>query len=92
MLATGTGTTVREFVVTAFDHAGCRWEDHVRTDPRFERPAEVHALIGDASKAHRMLGWKAQTHADRPRPDHGRRRPRPAVGLIPTPAHYCPER
>jgi GDPmannose 4,6-dehydratase len=64
VLATGTGTTVREFVETAFGHAGLDWQDHVRIDPRFERPAEVHALIGDSSKAHRVLGWKAQTHAD----------------------------
>ncbi len=64
VLATGTGTTVREFVETAFGHAGLSWEDHVRHDERFERPAEVHSLVGDASKAHRMLGWKAQTHAD----------------------------
>ncbi|WP_148573011.1 GDP-mannose 4,6-dehydratase [Nocardioides caldifontis] len=63
VLATGTGTTVREFVETAFDHAGLDWRDHVRVDERFQRPAEVHALIGDASKAHRVLGWKAQTHA-----------------------------
>jgi GDPmannose 4,6-dehydratase len=64
VLATGTGTTVREFVETAFTHAGLDWQEHVRVDERFERPAEVHALIGDASKAHRLLGWKAQTHAD----------------------------
>ena len=63
VLATGTGTTVREFVETAFSHVGLSWEDHVRTDPRFERPSEVHSLIGDSSKAHRLLGWKAQTHA-----------------------------
>jgi GDPmannose 4,6-dehydratase len=64
VLATGTGTTVREFVETAFEHAGLAWGDHVRHDPQLERPAEVHALVGDASKAHRLLGWKAQTHAD----------------------------
>ncbi len=64
VLATGTGTTVREFVETAFAHAGLTWTDHVRHDPRFERPAEVHALVGDAGKAHRLLGWKAQTRAD----------------------------
>ena len=64
VLATGSGTTVREFVETAFEHAGLTWTDHVRHDPRFERPAEVHALVGDAGKAHRLLGWKAQTHAD----------------------------
>ena len=64
VLATGTGTTVREFVETAFSHVGLDWQDHVTTDPRFERPSEVHALIGDASKAQRELGWKAQTHAE----------------------------
>ena len=64
VLATGTGTTVREFVETAFDHVGLDWTDHVRTDERYQRPAEVHALIGDSSKAHRVLGWKAQTHAE----------------------------
>ena len=64
VLATGTGRTVREFVETAFEHAGLSWTDHVRHDSRFERPAEVHALVGDASKAHRLLGWKAQTHAE----------------------------
>jgi GDPmannose 4,6-dehydratase len=64
VLATGTGTTVREFVETAFEHAGLTWTDHVRHDPQLERPAEVHALVGDAGKAHRLLGWKAQTHAE----------------------------
>ena len=63
VLATGTGTTVREFVETAFEHAGLTWTDHVRHDPRLERPAEVHALVGDPGKASRLLGWKAQTHA-----------------------------
>jgi len=64
VLATGTGTTVREFCETAFAHAGLNWEDHVRYDEQLERPSEVHALIGDASKAQSVLGWKAQTHAD----------------------------
>jgi GDPmannose 4,6-dehydratase len=64
VLATGTGTTVREFVETAFTHAGLDWREHVRLDDRYQRPAEVHALVGDAGKAHSLLGWKAQTHAD----------------------------
>ena len=37
--------------------------DHVRFDPRYQRPVESHPLVGDASKAHRVLGWKARTHA-----------------------------
>ena len=64
VLATGTGTTVRDFVDTAFSHAGLDWSRHVKQDPRYRRPAEVHALIGDSSKAHTALGWKAQTHAE----------------------------
>ena len=59
VLATGGNFTVRDFVVTAFEHAGLDWEKHVRFDERYLRPTEVDALIGDASKAERDLGWKA---------------------------------
>ncbi|VXB46939.1 GDP-mannose 4,6-dehydratase [Aeromicrobium sp. 9AM] len=61
VLATGTGTTVREFIEYSFAHAGLDWEQHVRYDERYERPTEVDALIGDPSKAHDLLGWKAET-------------------------------
>lgn len=63
VLATGVGTSVREFCSAAFSHAGLDWEDHVIHDSRFERPTEVDALIGDASKAKEMLGWSATTRA-----------------------------
>jgi GDPmannose 4,6-dehydratase len=63
VLATGTGYTVRDFAQFAFDHAGLDWEKHVRYDADYERPTEVDALIGDASKAEALLGWKAQTRA-----------------------------
>ena len=59
VLATGVGITVREFLETAFSHAGLNWEDHVRFDERYLRPTEVDALIGDPSKAEDKLGWKA---------------------------------
>ncbi|MFJ4044384.1 GDP-mannose 4,6-dehydratase [Microbacterium sp. NPDC089987] len=59
VLATGTGTTVREFLETAFSHAGLNWQDHVRFDERYLRPTEVDALIGDPRKAEEKLGWKA---------------------------------
>src|SRR5918997_5385572 len=51
----GTGTThsVRELVETAFGHVGLDWKKHVRTDPKFVRPAEVDLLQADASKARR---------------------------------------
>jgi GDPmannose 4,6-dehydratase len=63
VLATGQSCTVREFVVTAFEHAGLDWEKHVRFDERYLRPTEVDALIGDASKAERVLGWRPTVHA-----------------------------
>ncbi|WP_110208496.1 GDP-mannose 4,6-dehydratase [Nocardioides daejeonensis] len=63
VLATGVGHTVRDFCEAAFAHAGLNWQDHVRYNESFERPSEVDALIGDSSKAHDHLGWKAQTTA-----------------------------
>lgn len=59
VLATGVGITVREFLETAFSHAGLDWEEHVRFDERYLRPTEVDALIGDPTKAEEKLGWKA---------------------------------
>lgn len=59
VLATGAGYTVRDFLEVAFEHGGLKWEDHVHFDERYLRPSEVDSLIGDASKAHAKLGWKA---------------------------------
>ncbi|MFI5957956.1 GDP-mannose 4,6-dehydratase [Cryptosporangium sp. NPDC051539] len=61
VLATGHPATVRDFVSAAFSHAGLDWEKYVRHDSRYERPAEVDALIGDPGKAERQLGWKTAT-------------------------------
>ncbi len=59
VIATGEAHSVREFAAAAFAHAGIDdWERHVRQDPRFMRPAEVEQLVGDATKAHEVLGWK----------------------------------
>src|SRR5436853_3944308 len=58
VLATGETHTVREFVEAAFSHVGLDWKEHVRHDARYERPAEVDLLIGDASKAGKILGWE----------------------------------
>jgi len=57
VIATGETHSVREFLELAFSHAGLNWEEHVVSDPRFMRPAEVDLLIGDASKARTKLGW-----------------------------------
>ncbi|MEI7032777.1 GDP-mannose 4,6-dehydratase [Streptomyces pratensis] len=58
VVATGEGVSVRQFLAFAFEHAGLDWREHVRYDPKYERPSEVDALIGDASKARELLGWK----------------------------------
>ncbi len=63
VIATGTAYTVRDFIGFAFEHAGLDWEEHVRFDDRYLRPAEVDALVGDPSKAAKVLGWTARTHA-----------------------------
>ncbi len=57
VVATGETHTVRELCEVAFGAVGLAWEDHVVVDPAFLRPAEVDLLVGDASKAHRELGW-----------------------------------
>jgi GDPmannose 4,6-dehydratase len=57
VIATGTACTVREFAGYCFSAVGLNFADHVRFDDRYLRPTEVDALIGDASKANRMLGW-----------------------------------
>jgi GDPmannose 4,6-dehydratase len=58
----GTGEThsVEEFVRIAFDHVGLDWRRHVVVDPAFYRPAEVDLLLGDPSKAQRVLGWRRE--------------------------------
>ena len=63
VLATGVGHSVRDFCEAAFAHAGMDWRDYVKHNESFERPSEVDALRGDASKAKAELGWEAQTHA-----------------------------
>jgi GDPmannose 4,6-dehydratase len=61
VIATGVAHSVRECLEIAFDQAGLRVEDHVVTDPSLVRPAEVDHLVGDFSKAQRVLGWKPTT-------------------------------
>ena len=48
---------MREFAEIAFSHVGLDWEQYVKTDPQFLRPAEVDRLVGDSSKAKKQLGW-----------------------------------
>jgi GDPmannose 4,6-dehydratase len=58
VIATGRTHSVREFCRLAFAAADLDYEAFVVEDPRFVRPAEVDLLIGDASKAKRVLGWE----------------------------------
>ena len=62
VVATGVGATVRDFCDASFSAIGLNYKDYVETEDRYTRPTEVDALIGDASKAERALGWKAKTH------------------------------
>jgi len=58
VLATGEAHTVREFAEAAFAHVDLDWKQFVKHDPRYERPAEVDVLLGDASKAKKIIGWE----------------------------------
>ena len=58
VIATGVSHSVRELVHIAFARVGLDWEKYVKTDPKFLRPAEVDHLIGNPSKAKRVLGWE----------------------------------
>ena len=61
VLATEQTHTVGRFCEQAFSTVGLDYHDYVVQDPQLVRPAEVERLVGDSSKAHQKLGWKAQT-------------------------------
>lgn len=58
VIATENTHTVREFLQETFSLLGLDWQDFVDFEERYLRPAEVPALLGDASKAQRVLGWR----------------------------------
>ena len=59
IVATGVSHSVEELVACAFDAVSLDWRDHVRSDEALYRgTAELHDLVGDASKARRVLGWE----------------------------------
>jgi GDPmannose 4,6-dehydratase len=65
VVATGKTHSIEEFVVKAFAEVGIEnWQDYVRQDPKFFRPAEVDLLIGDARKARERLGWEPSVDFD----------------------------
>jgi GDPmannose 4,6-dehydratase len=61
VVATGVSRSVEELVACAFDAVSLDWRDHVRSDPSlFRGTAELHDLVGDASKARTVLGWEPE--------------------------------
>jgi len=62
VVATGVGATVRDFCEASFSYLGLDYRDYIEVDSRYNRPTEVDALIGQTSKAEKLLAWKAKTH------------------------------
>lgn len=59
VLGTGSDLSVKDFVRLSFEHVDLDWEKYVKFDERYLRPTEVDSLVGDSSKAEKVLGWKA---------------------------------
>lgn len=64
VLATGETHSVREFLEKTFGYLNLDYTKYVEHDPRYERPAEVDLLLGDAAKARRILGWEPKVGFD----------------------------
>jgi len=62
IIATGESHSVQEFVEMAFQRVDLDWKKYVKTDPSQMRPAEVGLLVGNPSKAKKILGWQPRTH------------------------------
>jgi GDPmannose 4,6-dehydratase len=61
VVATGRTTSIRDMCAIAFQHVGLNYEDYIKIDPAYLRPAEVDVLLGNPAKATSKLGWKAET-------------------------------
>ena len=64
VVATGHAYTVRDFLDRAFERVGLDWQRYVTTDPSLCRPLDPPILLGDASKARRVLGWEPEVGFD----------------------------
>jgi len=64
VIATGKNYSVKEFLQRVFSRLDLEWERYVETDPRYLRPAEVDALLGNPAKAMQKLGWKPKVSLD----------------------------
>ena len=65
VIGTGQAHSVRDFCQAAFGHVGLDWQDYVRYDKRYERPAEVDYLLGDPTLAREELGWEPKVSFDK---------------------------
>ena len=61
VIATGESHSVQDLLDEAFGYVDLDWRRYVETDVKYLRPAEVYSVVGDASKARRVLGWKPRT-------------------------------
>jgi GDPmannose 4,6-dehydratase len=61
IFATGELHTVQDLIELAFGALDLDWEEYVQRDERLMRPREPLRLVGDPSKANRILGWEAET-------------------------------
>lgn len=64
VIATGVKHSVEYFVSKAFEIVDLDWQQYIKQDPKFMRPAEIPALYGDSSKAKRLLGWEPKMKLD----------------------------
>ena len=62
VIATGESASVKQFAEIAFSRANLDWQKYVKIDKRYLRPSEVDSLVGDATKAEKILGWKPKTN------------------------------
>lgn len=60
VISSGKQHTVRQMCEIAFSHVDLDWQEYVKTDPAYYRPAEVHTLLGDYTKARRVLKWEPE--------------------------------
>ena len=65
VIGTGEAHSVRDFCKLAFQHVNLDWEDYVRYDSRYDRPAEVDYLLADPSRAEKILGWERRVNFSR---------------------------
>jgi GDPmannose 4,6-dehydratase len=64
VIATGENHSVREFAETVFQKLNLDYKEYVETDPRYFRPTDVDDLLGDSTKAQKVLGWKPNVTFD----------------------------